>query len=92
MVLHSIDSTIRILCTTDSKVFEKSITFTEYPINQSSRRSSEIILSSSSVKDAYFQGAVFVIPLEVKKFGDIPHHQIEGYHPPHFQMKGTEIY
>lgn len=91
-MLRSIDSIIRTLCTTDSKVFEKPITFTEYPINQSSKQSSEIILPSSSVKDAYFLGFVPLIPLEMKKAGNIPHHQIEGYHLPCFQMQGTEIF
>lgn len=90
LVLRSIDSIIRILCTTDSKVFEKSITLTEYPINQSSKQSSEIILSSSSVKDAYFLGVLSVIPLEMKKAGNTPHHQIEGSHSPHFQMQGQK--
>lgn len=80
----------RVLCTTDSKVFEKSISFTEYPINQSSKLSSENILSSSSLKDIYFLWVVFVIPLEIKKAGNILHHQREGYHPPHFQMQGQK--
>lgn len=52
---------------------------------------SEILLSSPSVKDAYFLGVVSVIPLEMKA-GNIPCHQTEGYHPPRFQMQGTEIF
>lgn len=71
---------------------QKSITFTEHPVNQTSKLRSEIILFPPNLKDAYFLGAGFAIPLAMKEAVNILHHlhQTEGYHSPYFQMQGQK--